>query len=923
MITSHPSSHSFRRFILALLLLLALPAAASLDDAKSDWEQGDVDSAIIRLKDLLQQDPDNPQARLLLGRIYLDAAQPLAAEQELTRARDAGAGDAVTRIGLVEALLAQGATSRAMEWADPPENATAAERAELLALRGHILLTQENEAEAAKALSEAIEADAGSLRAMLGLATLELRRGDMNAARASVQQAIEAHPQSEQAWNALAVLETSSANDEAAIDAYTRAVEHARVKWPLRFKRAELHLDLQNIESATADIDAVRSERGEFPGLRYLEGRLALLQGDDAAAVEGLEAYLRAAPSNPRAIYYAALALTRSGRHAQAEEYLLRVTASLPDNPTALTLLARTRLAQGKAAGAEEAIRPLAESADATPLAMEVLRQALARQGRTDEAEALVTRAAERFPELASAQLAYARQLQQSGDVAGSLDLLRQVIEAEPENDLARILLVRGHVAAGDADAAMAAADDFLAAAPESPLAHTAKGALLVQQRDVDAARAAFGKALELDPTFGRAALALAALEIGTDRPEEARRTLDALLEADPENADIAIARAAMARREGGVEAFNARLEDALQRNPEALAVRLTLARSYLAGDDPAAAGRLLRAAPASQGQDVSLMLLSVQADLASGNEAAAADTLRTLAERNPTTASFRYMLASVNARTDDLRAAESNLAQGLENDPGGALEYERLAGILAAQPTAEARWRMLDRLARVAPEHPTLRAAKARLLASQGDYGEAAQMLRELADAYPDSAGYVIWLAEATKGTTGMAAAQGVMRDWLRDHPDNVPVRLALAQFGIEDGDHDIAIEQYRRVLDSNANNSIALNNLAMLLAEERPEEALGYADRALELRPADAAFIDTKGTVLMAKGDYEGAVEWLAKAHAGSTDPSIAFRYAKALAETGDTSAARRVLMNLQTQSFPEKAEATALLTSLAGGD
>jgi Flp pilus assembly protein TadD len=111
-----------------------------------------------------------------------------------------------------------------------------------------------------------------------------------------------------------------------------------------------------------------------------------------------------------------------------------------------------------------------------------------------------------------------------------------------------------------------------------------------------------------------------------------------------------------------------------------------------------------------------------------------------------------------------------------------------------------------------------------------------------------------------------------------------------------------------------------VALNNLAMLIANESPQEARDYAERALKLRPNDASFIDTMGTVLLALGEAEQARDLLAKANAGTPDPSIAFRYAKALVATGDKDGARRVLLQTQTRAFPEKAEADALYAELA---
>jgi putative PEP-CTERM system TPR-repeat lipoprotein len=909
--------------LLATSVAADAPAATerspALALAERDWAEGEAQRAIIRLKEHLQNSSNDAAARLLLGRIYLDMGDAPAAEQELTRARAAGADDMATRIGLTEALLGQGETTRAMEWTEPTSDASAADRAELLALRGSILLTQLQTAEAAQAFAAALDAEPKSLRANLGMATLEARRGDFTAARESIEHVLALHPASAEAWQALATLETLVGNRLAAIDAYTRAMDYARITWPLLYQRAAAHLDALNTDAAAADIEALRSQHARLPGLDYLGGRLSLLRGDNEAAVEQLERYLRVAPSDPEAIYYAAFALNRNGLYAQAEEYLVRLAVSAPDNAAAMALLARTRLALGNAPGAEEAIRPIAEADTGTPMALELLRMALVRQGRTEEAAQLVERAAERFSDLPSAQLAYAAQLQQDGDAAGSVDLLKRVVEAEPGNERARMLLIRGLVIAGDVAAARSAADEFLSRTPESAVAHTIMGAVLTQQGDREGARAAFNQALSLEPTSERAALALAALELGADRPEQARDTLDGLLEVDPENVNVTLIRAAMERRDGGAEGYRQRLREALARKPEALRLRLALIGSELADGNNAAAREALKEALPEQRTETPLLMAKARIEIADGQTTAAQTTLADLATRNPTMARYPFMLASLQAETGDYRAAATSLANGLALDQAGELEHRRLARILAAHPTPSAREDLMTRLLSVAPQHPVVRAAQARMQIDRREFDAAVETLLELAEAYPEDPTYPVSLADAYSAAGRAAQARQVLTEWLDAHPEHAPARLRLAQLGIDAGDFDLAMAQYRRILETSPNNRVALNNLAMLLAETSPDEALVHANRALALSPEDPAFIDTKATVLMAGGDLAAALPLLAKAHANSSDPSIAYRYAKALAASGDGPAARRVLLALQAKAFPEKPEADALLSQL----
>src|SRR5439155_19687422 len=82
--------------------------------------------------------------------------------------------------------------------------------------------------------------------------------------------------------------------------------------------------------------------------------------------------------------------------------------------------------------------------------------------------------------------------------------------------------------------------------------------------------------------------------------------------------------------------------------------------------------------------------------------------------------------------------------------------------------------------------------------------------------------------------------------------------------------GNFQPALKYYREVLDSDPNNAEALNNAAYLLADRtnQPDEALKYAQRAVELHPGKTAYEDTLGWALYRKGLYSIAVPHLEQA-------------------------------------------------------
>ena len=81
----------------------ALGQESLYEDALERFDKGEYDAAVIQLKNVLSDDPNNLSARILIGRAYLLMGAAASAEKELRRARDNGADDALTIVPLARA----------------------------------------------------------------------------------------------------------------------------------------------------------------------------------------------------------------------------------------------------------------------------------------------------------------------------------------------------------------------------------------------------------------------------------------------------------------------------------------------------------------------------------------------------------------------------------------------------------------------------------------------------------------------------------------------------------------------------------------------------------------------------------------------------------------------------------------------------
>jgi tetratricopeptide (TPR) repeat protein len=121
--------------------------------------------------------------------------------------------------------------------------------------------------------------------------------------------------------------------------------------------------------------------------------------------------------------------------------------------------------------------------------------------------------------------------------------------------------------------------------------------------------------------------------------------------------------------------------------------------------------------------------------------------------------------------------------------------------------------------------------------------------------------------------------------------HAD-VDTRMVLAEAELDAGNAGRALELYKKVADEQPGNANALNNTAYLLVARahQPDEALKYAQTAVELAPGSPPEEHTLGWVLYSKGLYQAALPHLQAAASKDPKAEHLYHFAAACFKTGD---------------------------------
>lgn len=132
-----------------------------------------------------------------------------------------------------------------------------------------------------------------------------------------------------------------------------------------------------------------------------------------------------------------------------------------------------------------------------------------------------------------------------------------------------------------------------------------------------------------------------------------------------------------------------------------------------------------------------------------------------------------------------------------------------------------------------------------------------------------------------------------------IKKQPENVELLYFRAMTGQSLGRLDVLEQDLLRVIEIDPGNADAMNALGYTLADQtdRHDEALVLIERALEIKPNEAAFIDSLGWVQYRLENYKDAVTNLRKALSLFDNDEVAAHLGEVLWVSGEQQEARNV--------------------------
>lgn len=626
-----------------------------------------------------------------------------------------------------------------------------------------------------------------------------------------------------------------------------------------------------------------------------------------ALGMAGLAYLLRSGepPVDPAVALRNAASALQAGNYHAAHDQARRASVAAPQSRAAQMTLARTSLLLDEGVAAEAALdRAIAAG---VPVSETLAMRAEARLllGNPAGAQAAVAQ----MPPVRDAEMArIAAKVRVAQTNGGGLyrARLQRLATGNPDDAAIWIDLGRSRFGAGDVAGATDAATRAAALAPADPRALTLQGEIVRARYGLAAALPWFRQALGRDPYYHPALIQYAATLGNLGRASDALAATRTALVSLPGSPEAFYLQAVIAARAGRY----ALAEELLQLTRGALTPRP--ATAMLEGLVAHAQGRPQHAVRAwgrlvmMQPMNIGARRLLAAAQIGIGDRAAALATLRPI-------------LARADADGYALRLAAIALAGGAGTSPSiDRAQQGRRGDSTVFRPD-----RPLAELAQAAadePADPTYALGVIRALASQGNWSAAAAKAQALVRAAPGapaaqlaygdvlalsgrSAEAVVPYARAANLTfdepTMLRLIDGQIRAakprdaavalglYLSQNPQSVPARRLLAQWHLQDGDWDVAIELLEGLRGQlGSRDVVLLRDLALAYAGAGDGVvARRYGAAAYRLAPMNAEVADAYGVALAAAGDAEGAGQLFDKALALSPGNPVVIAHRSAL--------------------------------------
>jgi putative PEP-CTERM system TPR-repeat lipoprotein len=878
-------------------------------------------AAIIEFKRSLQEEPDQPAVRVMLGQELALMGDARGAQIEFQKAVDAGYQPDKTLPLLATSYLHQARFDKVIELVNNAKLDSAEGNAELLALRGSSYYALGRESEAQDSWKAANEFVPGNPPTVLAQARAFAAKGRYeDAAKALDGIGPDAPPV--ELLGLRGQIARALQKPLEAIDFYVAATKIEPGNLYVRENLGEAYVEVKQYDDAEKQIQRVLRATPNSANAHFIKAMIALGRNDLPAADEAAGMAVHLQPTDGRFQLLSGSLALQLGRRPEALQHLRDAVMLLPNNVEARRLLALTYIDRRDGPRADDAFAPVFANDPTNPDIASIAARIAVLRGRTGFAARAFDRVDPNNPKNVGADLAAASYKFANADKAGGFARLRAAQAADPNNAEVDVALVKAYLSFKDIPAAQTAWNTLAQKEANSSRTYNLRAAIELARGDTSAARKSLELAVTADPHAMPPVSGLAMLDLRDRKPEDAKNRLRRFIDANPSDADAKLKLVQLERENGNRQDVIAQLlGDALQANPKSTAVRYALINDNTARGDLKKAMAIADDGLALTPDDPQLLQYVGERALASGDNERAVAIFTKLVDADASSANFPLLLGLAQLASGNGEETLTAFRLALTRDPNNFDRQLTMVDAFTSAGKSDEASRMYYEVTRMSPKSPLLAELDADVKLSKKAYPEANAAYRTALAQHP-SPRLVIKSYNAYMVALQRGEANNLLGDWLKAHPGDDAIRRFDADVAMRSKDYRRAANDFRLLAAKYPDDLRVLNNLAWNLAQINDPQAMSYAMKANAIAPNDAATSDTLGWLLVENGDSGKGLALIEKASLAAPDElDIRLHLAKAQIKEGRKDDARVTLQGLvaKAPSSEQGRASKALLATL----
>lgn len=895
-----------RFVVLSSALLLAGcfgdSAEALIEKAKEAVNKRDSRAATIYLKNALEKDSQNAEARFMLGRALVDIGDFRGALIELRKASELGFDPQEVVPLLAYSLLVTGDAKRVVADYAEFKPSTAAATAALKATLASAHLFLGNSEAALAAADQALAAGPNYPQAYLVKVKVFAASRRYDEALDLLNRVLLINQKLPEAYLLRGdILKAQKGDLKQVANAYEDALKANARYVPAHVSLVGMALSRKDTKEAQTRLAALLAVAPKHPDAIFIAAVVAYESGDMKTAQEKTQQLLKFAPSNPRALQLMGAIDLKRGSLVQAETSLTKAAAALADDDHVHLLLARAQIRAGNFDKALKGLRPMTERPNPSSDAVSMMAEALLLSGQVEAAQQYFARAAKLDPKDSRSRTVLALAATTGGQAEQSVAQL-QSLAARDEGTFPDLALINLLMSQKKYPEALDAIAKLQAKRPDSAVAPSLRGNVEMARGNKAQAYAAYEASSKLDPSYYPALAAVAKLDVAEGRLSVAKERLEAFVARVPDNVQAQMFLISVRERSGAdAKAVIEDLRKLVSSFPGEVAPRILLTQMQLRQRDVSGALGTAQEAFAALGDSLEIGDNLGQIQIASGDLNLAMSTYAKLAKNQPNSALPHMRMAEIHTNQRNTTAAIQSLRRAIAVSPELAPALQMLVVMeLNAGQVKEAL-----AVARSAQQKfkgsPFGHALEGDLWASQKNWDSAASAYRRGLDLLP-APELAIRLHRALAHLPDQSRANEFQRQWLAQQAADAAFRMYLATDAVKRSDFALASSHYEAIIKASPSNLEALNNLAWTLAKAGKPGALEILAQAIKLAPKEASLYDTRADIYATMKDWSNAVESQKAALALRPNWHEArLRLAKLYLQQGDKPHARQELETL----------------------